>query len=106
MGSDNVLPDKLGQILVSCIVGAPSILALVHRPVHARLKESSCMGVYTACDEFVKLVIIALNIPPYECWFAFSFSGTKFELFADQEHTLLIGCGDPDTLGTTRPQLG
>ena len=91
-GSEHALPYELLQIGVLCGVCARPVLALVHRTIHASLKECTSGSIGAGGDKLVKLVDIALKIAPDETRIALGrLSGAELELFADKEYAFLVG---------------
>jgi hypothetical protein len=87
------LPNEFLQLLVAHIVRADFVLALVHGPVHAGLKECAGRSISANRDILVELVDVALQIAPYEIGLAIRFPATEFEVFRDEERLFLVGCG-------------
>ena len=48
------------------------------------------MHVCTCCNEFIRLVHIAIKIAPDERWFTINLARTELELFANQKAFLIV----------------
>jgi hypothetical protein len=73
-------------------IRTPLVLALIHRPVHARFKKGSGRLIGIPAVKFEELINIPLQVPPHERCVAIRVLGCpEFEFFANEENAFFIG---------------